>query len=34
MEEQRVFMQDDEIFTDDHKAMRQTVRKFAESLAQ
>ena len=33
MEEQRVFMQDDEIFTDDHKAMRQTVRKFAESLA-
>jgi len=33
MEEQRVFMQDDEIFTDDHKALRQTVRKFAESLA-
>jgi citronellyl-CoA dehydrogenase len=33
MEEQRVFMQDEEIFTDDHKALRQTVRKFAESLA-
>lgn len=30
---QRVVMQDDELFTEDHRALRKTVRKFAESLA-
>ena len=29
----RAAMQDNELFNDDHKAFRQTVRKFAESLA-
>ncbi len=33
MSEQRVSMQDRDIFTDDHRAIRQTVRRFAESLA-
>jgi citronellyl-CoA dehydrogenase len=31
--ERAVTMQDDEIFTEDHRAFRKTVRKFAESLA-
>lgn len=29
----RICMQDNEIFTDEHRMLRQTVRKFAESLA-
>ncbi len=33
MSEHRVRMQNSEIFTDEHVAMRKTVRKFAESLA-
>ena len=33
MSEHRIQMQDNEIFTSEHKAIRQTVRKFAESLA-
>ena len=33
MTEPRIKMQDDEIFTSEHKAIRQTVRKFAQSLA-
>ena len=33
MSESRVAMQDKDIFTEDHDAVRQTVRKFAESLA-
>ena len=33
MTEHRVRMQNNEIFTDEHEAMRKTVRKFAESLA-
>jgi len=33
MGESHITMQDNEIFNDDHKAFRQTVRKFAESLA-
>ena len=33
MTEPRIKMQDDEIFTNEHKAIRQTVRKFAQSLA-
>ncbi|MEQ9504488.1 MAG: acyl-CoA dehydrogenase family protein [Deltaproteobacteria bacterium] len=33
MTESHVVMQDHEIFTEDHKALRKTVRQFAESLA-
>ncbi|MGB0646132.1 MAG: acyl-CoA dehydrogenase family protein [Bradymonadia bacterium] len=33
MTDARIRMQDDEIFTNEHKAIRQTVRKFAKSLA-
>ena len=33
MTEPRIKMQDNEIFTSEHKAIRQTVRKFAQSLA-
>jgi len=33
MSDSRIVMQDDEIFTEEHKTFRQTVRKFAESLA-
>jgi citronellyl-CoA dehydrogenase len=33
MEEHRVALQDDEIFNDEHKQFRTTVRRFAESLA-
>lgn len=29
----RVQMQDDELFTDEHQAMREVIRKFAEDLA-
>ena len=33
MEEQQTFMQDSDIFNDEHKQFRTTVRRFAESLA-
>ncbi len=33
MSADRVMMQNDEIFTDDHEAFRKTVRKFGEELA-